>query len=77
MIYSPGSVLIDIGHLFGLSKSLPIRWYGITTGLGFLGAIWLILFNLKGKANTEQKQNLLVCITVSKKFLLFMLLISV
>ena len=59
MIYSPGSVLIDIGHLFGLSKSLPIRWYGITTGLGFLGAIWLILFQLKGKANTEQKQNLL------------------
>jgi phosphatidylglycerol---prolipoprotein diacylglyceryl transferase len=59
MIYSPGPVLIDIGHLFGWQKSLPIRWYGLTTGLGFLIGIFLILFQLKNKVNTEQKQNLL------------------
>jgi phosphatidylglycerol:prolipoprotein diacylglycerol transferase len=42
MLHSPGSIIIDFGELFNLNRSLPLRWYGLLTGLGFLAAFLVI-----------------------------------
>ncbi|MDX1921131.1 MAG: prolipoprotein diacylglyceryl transferase [Candidatus Caenarcaniphilales bacterium] len=59
MLHSPGPILVDLGKLFGAGYSLPIRWYGLLTGLGFLVSAIYVNFLIAKRANEEQKQNLI------------------
>ncbi len=58
MLYSSGPIILDLGELLNLKVSLPLRWYGLLTGLGFLGALFLIQQLVKDKISEIQKQNL-------------------
>ncbi len=59
MLHSPGPVFVDFGQIFNLGISLPLRWYGLLTGLGFLTAIFLLLYKTRNELTEEQRQNLL------------------
>ncbi|MDX1918419.1 MAG: prolipoprotein diacylglyceryl transferase [Candidatus Caenarcaniphilales bacterium] len=52
---SPGAVIIDFGEIFNLGISLPLRWYGLLTGLGFLAALLVIQRYLRSKITPEQE----------------------
>lgn len=59
MLHSPGPIIIDIGKILNLPIDLPLRWYGLLTGLGFLVALIIIQKLLKNKISNEtQKQSL-------------------
>jgi phosphatidylglycerol:prolipoprotein diacylglycerol transferase len=58
MLHSPGPIIVDLGQLFNLGVSLPLRWYGLLTGLGFLSAMLIIFSKIKDSTNEAQKQNL-------------------
>lgn len=53
MIISPGEIFIDLGELLHLPKSLPIRYYGICTGLGFLMSLMILCVLLSRKKYTD------------------------
>ena len=60
MIYPPNSrILVDLGNIFNLGYSLPVRWYGLLTGLGFLVALLIIQFLSGSQLSQNQKNNLL------------------
>jgi phosphatidylglycerol---prolipoprotein diacylglyceryl transferase len=59
MLYSPGPIIFDLGNLLHLPLSLPLRWYGLMTGLGFIMAIFIIQRLAKNKLNEAQKQGLM------------------
>ena len=55
MIKSPGPVLADLGSIFNLGISVPIRWYGLLTGLAFLLVFSVAIYALKYRESLEKR----------------------
>lgn len=58
MLHSPGPIIVNLGSLINSNLELPLRWYGLLTGLGFIVALLVISKLSENKLSEPQKQSL-------------------